>query len=194
MAETRTTERRSLPDHVVQPLLNRIANAAIDEDYEHVAARKALSGQGDAPPSRPRWIAPLVLGIFGLLVVIAAVQTSRDAATSEESREALVRQIGTARDGLADKQEQLADIREANATLAEELAQLTDLEQAATRRLTNLKAASGYLPVRGEGCGCGWTTRPTARATGSCVTRTLRPWSSGCGRPARRQSRSMASD
>jgi len=145
-----TEERAQLPDHVVQPLLSRIAATAIDEDYEHVAARKEWAG-GDEPPPVARWIAPVVLGIFGLLVVIAAVQTSRDAATAEESREALVRQIGTVRDGLADKQEQLADIREQNATLQEELGDLTADEQAASRRLIDLEAWTGYRPVSGEG-------------------------------------------
>lgn len=151
-----TTDERTesrLPEHVTQALLTRISASALDEAYEHAAARKALSGgEVDQPGSRSsRWVAPVVLALFGLLVVIAAVQTSRDAATTEESREALVRQIGTARTALADKQEQLADLREGNSELQEDLATLTPAERSATRRLADLRAWSGHMPVTGPG-------------------------------------------
>lgn len=96
-------------------------------------------------------MAAVVTALFGLLIVIAAVQTSRDAATTEESRQALVRQIGTERDRLADKQKELADLREANTELETGLGKQTKAEQSASRKLTDLAAYTGYLPVHGEG-------------------------------------------
>lgn len=142
-----------LPEHVLQPLLSRVAGSALDEDYEHVARRRAAAQDtgGGEPPGRKLLIAPVVLALFGLLVVIAAVQTSRDAATTEESREALVRQIGTVRDNLADKQEQLATVRESNQRDDRALDELSDEERQVTRRSTEVGAWAGYLPVHGEG-------------------------------------------
>src|SRR3982750_1421129 len=81
-----------LPQHVTEPLLALITQRSLDADYEHVARRRAA---GEAPPTRsvPRHTAAIVLVVFGLLVTVAAVQTSRNATVDQSSRASLIGQI-----------------------------------------------------------------------------------------------------
>ena len=84
------------------PLLALITQRSLDADYEHVAARRRRLG-----PSRVRR-APC-RGVrrawccwsFGLLVTVAAVQTSRNASASDASRDSLIHQVDLRRDGLS---------------------------------------------------------------------------------------------
>ena len=96
------------PDHTV-PLLTLITQRSLDADYEHVAARRRETGA--APPAHPltRRTAGLVLLAFGLLVTVAAVQTSRNASASDASRETLIEQVNLRRQGLSDLQSQLSN-------------------------------------------------------------------------------------
>ena len=62
------------------PLLTLITQRSLDADYEYVAARKRAAGAGPVRhASSPRRTAAIVLLAFGLLVTVAAVQTSRNA-------------------------------------------------------------------------------------------------------------------
>ncbi len=142
---------RELPDHVMMPLLNRITSGSLDEDYEHVAARRALEGAPPESAGTRYWTAAVLVAAFGRMAVIAVVQTSRDAAATEEGRQGLIRQIGIARESLASKQETLADLRDEQSSLTDQLAAVTEAEQRESRALLELRVVSGYEPVRGEG-------------------------------------------
>src|ERR1700759_1515025 len=96
MAETPADAAR-LPEHVTVPLLSLITQRSLDADYEHVAARKRASGEGPRPRPVPRRTAGLVLVAFGLLVTVAAVQTSRNASTNNADRASLIDQIDARR-------------------------------------------------------------------------------------------------
>jgi hypothetical protein len=77
--------RRPLPPHVTTPLLTRIIEQSMDEDYQQVALRRNGDGR-PTPPGRPRLVAAAVVVVFGVLVTTAAVQTSRNADVDDASR------------------------------------------------------------------------------------------------------------
>lgn len=143
-------ERTSLPEHVTQPLLDRITQGSLDGDYQHVAERRAAAGE-PAVQRRPRRTAAVVALVFGLMIVIAAVQTSRNAATTEEGRQELIRQINLAREELRSTQEQVADLRTENARLERQDEQLASTQAQVTAGLLQLRGVSGFAPVTGEG-------------------------------------------
>ncbi len=64
-------------DRANTPLLTLITQQSLDEDYQHVAERRAAENGGAPPPRRrPTRTAGIVVAVFGLLVTVAAVQTS----------------------------------------------------------------------------------------------------------------------
>jgi len=139
-----------LPHHVTTPLLTLITERSLDEDYAHVAARRAASGEVRTNRSKV-WNTAVAVAAFGALATIVAVQTSRDADVQELGRAALIRQIESGRAEVADLQKQIRTLTEAgltadntNATLAEQSADLV-------ARLRRLEVQAGYVPVRGPG-------------------------------------------
>jgi uncharacterized protein YlxW (UPF0749 family) len=142
---------RDLPEHVTTPLLALITTRSMDEDYAHVADRKAERGGGSSGSSRRGWTTLAVVGAFGLLVAVAGVQTSRDADVQELGRATLISQIDAGRDEVADLQREIGSLSDArlaaeerNETLA---VQSDDLET----RVRRLEVGTGFVPVRGEG-------------------------------------------
>ena len=90
MPDSQTSPGRALPEHVTLPLLEVITRNSLDEDYKHVAEARAAAGTTPSRPKQPRRRAAVVVGLFGLLIVTAAVQTSRNAGTNERTREELI--------------------------------------------------------------------------------------------------------
>ena len=86
------------------PLLSLITQRSLDADYEHVAARKRANGEDPAERRVTLRTAAIVLLAFGLLVTVAAVQTSRNASDDEASRASLIDQINLRRQSVADLQ------------------------------------------------------------------------------------------
>jgi uncharacterized protein YlxW (UPF0749 family) len=140
-----------LPEHVTVPLLTLITQRSLDADYEHVAARRLASGTESPAHPVPRRTAGLVLLAFGLLVTIAAVQTSRNASASDASRESLIEQINIRRDGLSDLQKQLDREESRVLSLQRKTNQQTATAQAAESRLERLGARTGFGAVKGPG-------------------------------------------
>ncbi|MBF4767219.1 DUF881 domain-containing protein [Nocardioides agariphilus] len=148
-----------LPDQVVMPLLDRIVRESLDEDYQVVAARKSRerprSSAAQRPPSpgsgRPRQVAAAVMAVFGVLVAIAAIQTSRNAPEANASMASLVEQAQERREGLADLQAELDKLRTSTNALRGDVAQAQADEQAQAARITRLEARTGVGAVRGPG-------------------------------------------
>ncbi|HEX4688853.1 MAG TPA: DUF881 domain-containing protein [Nocardioides sp.] len=138
------------PDHTV-PLLTLITQRSLDADYEHVAARRRETGA--APPAHPltRRTAGLVLLAFGLLVTVAAVQTSRNASASDASRETLIEQVNLRRQGLSDLQSQLSTEESRVLALQSRTNDLQSQEQATQARLQRLGGRTGFGAVSGPG-------------------------------------------
>jgi uncharacterized protein YlxW (UPF0749 family) len=139
-----------LPERVTMPLLTLITQQSLDEDYRHVAERR--SPQAPRPPhGRPHRTAAVVIAVFGLLVTIAAVQTSRNASVNDASRVTLVQQITAERDRVSNLQDQIVRLRERNVGLQERLDQMTSTAQTTVARMRRLETNTGFVAVSGPG-------------------------------------------
>jgi uncharacterized protein YlxW (UPF0749 family) len=139
-----------LPERVTMPLLTLITQQSLDEDYRHVAERR--SPQAPRPShGRPHRTAAVVIAVFGLLVTIAAVQTSRNASVNDASRVTLVQQITAERDRVSSLQDQIVRLRERNVGLQERLDQMTSTAQTTVARMRRLETNTGFVAVSGPG-------------------------------------------
>ncbi len=129
----------------------------MDEDYAHVARRRAEEGAANpegAPPrqqERQRWLTPLIVLAFGVLVAVAAVQTSRDADTRELGRAALIEQIEAGRVTLERLQRDAVTLTAANRSAERRNAALEDQLRSVRSRVRDLEVAAGYAAVQGPG-------------------------------------------
>jgi uncharacterized protein YlxW (UPF0749 family) len=137
-----------LPEHVTTPLLTVLTQNSLDEDYQHAADERGRRGGG--PPSS-RGVAAIVVALFGMLIVTAAVQTSRDAATNERGRAELVGQINGRRAEVAARERSISRMRAENTRLANALDNLAGDARSARNRTDQLGADSGFRPVEGQG-------------------------------------------
>ncbi|MET0526666.1 MAG: DUF881 domain-containing protein [Nocardioides sp.] len=152
-------ESSTRPDRTRTPLLTLITQESLDEDYQHVAEQRAaaLAGSGAGEPGtepvarRGGWIAAAVVGVFGLLVTVAAVQTSEHAGVASANRESLLGQIEQRREQAAGLQDRIVRLRENNIGQQDALAEATSSERTLTSRVTRLGAQTGFGAVRGPG-------------------------------------------
>ncbi|WP_340540612.1 DUF881 domain-containing protein [Nocardioides sp. GXZ039] len=150
--EYRETAGASTPvsERVRLPLLTLITQQSLDEDYQHAAERKAAGGPRP-PKGRPPRTAAVVIGVFGLLVATAFVQTTRNAPVQDASRESLISRIEARRDRVAAQEEQVADLRKENAGLEDAASGLADDSQTIEVALRRLEIRTGFIAVKGEG-------------------------------------------
>ena len=147
-ATTVDRDGRRLPDQVTMGLLPYLTAHALDEDYAQAAERRAsrteTGGRG-----RIGWAGALVLLVFAVLAATAAVQTSRNSATEERARQALIEQV-TARKASVESDRRTIDrLRSENARLESELLRNTESSGGVLARLTLLGSSSGTSAVRG---------------------------------------------
>lgn len=131
------------------PLLDYVTAHSLDEDYEHVAARS-----GDAPKTsrvRPGAAALLIMGLFGVLVATAGVQTSRNADESAGGRESLTQQIEARSGQLESRRERVASLRAEVDTLETDFLETTTQGRALSARLDRLGVMTGVEAVTGPG-------------------------------------------
>lgn len=145
--------RGPVPERVRTPLLQLITQESLDLDYQQVARQHAQRPPSREPASaRSRALATgAVVALFGILVTLAAVQTSRTAAASQESKEDLITRVTASRQSLATLQQQVQtlklDITAANhdyATLGTSLAGLNTT-------LAGLQVRAGFAAASGGG-------------------------------------------
>ena len=149
MADAPST--RALPEHVTQPLLSLITQRSLDADYEHVAARKSAAGIPPDAHRAPRRTAAVVLLVFGVLVTVAAVQTSQNANVSDANRASLIDQIKVRRQAVSDLQEQLSAQQGRVLTLQRSITAQQTKTRAAQARIDRVAQSAGFGPVRGPG-------------------------------------------
>jgi uncharacterized protein YlxW (UPF0749 family) len=146
---------RELPEYVTMPLLTKITQQSLDEDYRHVADRRGrtVAEDSDAVLSarRLRRGTAVAITVFGLLITTAAVQTSRNASATANGREALVSEANRRDDQVADQQSRLRELREQTTDVQAGLDKLDEDEQAAETRTQRLKARTGFTSVQGPG-------------------------------------------
>jgi uncharacterized protein YlxW (UPF0749 family) len=138
------------PEHTM-PLLALITQRSLDADYEHVAARRRATGDQPVRHPLPRRTAAVVLLVFGLLVTVAAVQTSRNASVNDASRAELIEQVNNRRAALADLQRKLSREQSRGLALRSRLTALDATDQATQSRLERLEGRTGFRAVRGPG-------------------------------------------
>ncbi len=143
-------ERAPLPAHVTMPLLDVVIRNSLDQDYQHVAAVRAAAGDSsDAHPMG--WRAAVVVGLFGLLLVIAAVQNQSEEGTEALAREALIQQTQAKSDELRDANRRIGDLRDEIQSGSAALRRLTSAERSAAAANLKLAGIAGYAAVTGEG-------------------------------------------
>ncbi|MDT0201585.1 DUF881 domain-containing protein [Nocardioides sp. AE5] len=143
-------EQRKLPEHVVMPLLTRITVQSMDGDYQHVADRKAATGEETSRPHSLR-NAAIVVAIFGLMLMVALVQTERNAEDNEAGRQRLISSINQQRATLATSQERVSELRAAQRELDAEVEATRDAERAVNSAIADKRILSGYTTVQGDG-------------------------------------------
>jgi uncharacterized protein YlxW (UPF0749 family) len=143
-------ERAPLPAHVTMPLLDVVIRNSLDQDYQHVAAVRAATGEtADARPMR--WRAAVVVGVFGLMLVIAAVQTQSEAGTEALAREALIHQINARSAESREAKREIGELQDEIQSSNAALLRLTRAERAAAAANLKLAGIAGYAAVTGEG-------------------------------------------
>ncbi|GAA4754606.1 hypothetical protein GCM10023350_45050 [Nocardioides endophyticus] len=149
----------TVPDRARTPLLTLITQESLDEDYQHVAEQRAAArarqgvedhGAGGSG-RRGHWVAAAVVAAFGMLVTVAAVQTSEGSGVADANRESLLHQIDQRRDQSAQLQGRILRLSERNVGLQDALNEVTDAERTTANRVDRLAAQAGYGPVRGPG-------------------------------------------
>jgi len=144
-------DERPLPQRVTMPLLEMITQQSMDEDYQHVAERRRAAGRPTRPPRRRTSATVVAVTAFGLLVAVAAVQTSRDADAKALGRSSLVERIGLEKENVTVLQDAAGELRDENAGLESDLRELRGEEAQVTERVSRMGARTGYLAVRGPG-------------------------------------------
>ena len=139
-----------LPEHVTTPLLTLITEHSLDDDYREVAQRGGTPG-ADAPKGRPAWVAAAVVMVFGVLVAIAAVQTSRNADTADAGRATLIARVQGERAAVERQQDEILDLQRANIDLEDRRSEVVADQRETSTRLRRLQVATGYTPVTGPG-------------------------------------------
>lgn len=138
-----------VPDYVTRPLLARITEGSLDEDYRTVAARRRATGGPSG--GRPGLAAGGVVAVIGVLIGIAAVQTSANADVTDASRATLTARIGDERRQVEGQQERIADLQDDTIALQDDLERVTAAQQEAAARRERLEVRTGYVMVRGPG-------------------------------------------
>jgi uncharacterized protein YlxW (UPF0749 family) len=141
----------SSTDRARMPLLALITQESMDEDYQHVADRRAELSVPTPTGRRPHWVAACVVAAFGVLVAVAAVQTSASSGVNAASRESLMDKAAAERLTAADLQRRIVRLRENNGDQQQRAEDLQDQVRSAESRAENIGARSGFVPVSGPG-------------------------------------------
>ncbi|GGD25162.1 DUF881 domain-containing protein [Nocardioides daphniae] len=147
---------RPLPQHVTMPLLTLLTRESMDEGYQAVAERKRRhsreSGVKVPPPSRQsKVVTAVAVAVFGVLVAVAAMQTSRNADVEALGRASLAERIQQEQASVRALKDQAGQLLDANARSEADLRELRAREEQLTARVSRLGARTGYLAVRGPG-------------------------------------------
>jgi uncharacterized protein YlxW (UPF0749 family) len=140
----------ALPDQVTMGLLAYLTAHAVDEDYAEVAARREAASVERS--RRPIGTAgAVVLAVFAVLAVTAAVQTSQDSVSQERERRALIEQVKARRASVDSDRRTVAELRAETSRLESEQVRNSQASTGILAQLSLLRIRSGTSPVRGPG-------------------------------------------
>ena len=164
---------RRLPEHVTTPLLTLITARSMDEDYAHVAQKRAVAGDARPRAVRPHWSSFLAIAALGVMAAVVAVQTDREAPANELSRAALVQQIDTRSDDVRALQADVARLTRFNASVASNSTRTqTELGDAETR-VRRAELTTGFSAVHGPGVRITVDNRPGDEVDGEVLDEDL---------------------
>jgi uncharacterized protein YlxW (UPF0749 family) len=146
-----STGQRPLPDQVTMGLLAYLTANAVDADYAEVAARERRGAPVTTSRRRIGTAGAVVLAIFAVLAVTAAVQTSRDSVSQERERQALIKQVKAQKAALDADRRTVNQLRAQVDSLEAELVGNTRDSSGILDQLNLLQLRSGISPVRGPG-------------------------------------------
>lgn len=130
-------------------LLDYITAYSLDEDYAHVSRRAATDDE--TPKPNAGLAALVILGLFGLLVATAGVQTSRNAVDQADGREQLVTQIKARSAQVDARRDQANQLREEVDALRTSYLETTTRGRQLSTRLSRLGVRTGAAAVTGPG-------------------------------------------
>lgn len=143
------TETRTAGDRARTPLLDLVTRESLDLDYQEVAARRADRGPVTGPT--PHRGTALAVGVFGLLVAVAAVQTSRNADVQEASRDALVERIEVRKAAVSSLQDRIVELRSQNERLLLQVVDLSTTLDNVEEDRRDLAMGAGFVALEGPG-------------------------------------------
>ena len=91
------------------------------------------------------------MGVFGLLVAIAAVQNSRNADVQEASRRALIDRVEVRKESVSSLQDRIVALRTQNDNLLAQATTLTAAGESVDRARQDLGLATGFVAAEGPG-------------------------------------------
>ena len=140
---------RSLPHHVTMPLLDRVVEQAVDEEYADAAARRGAPADAAHTTRSPK--VAVTLAVIGVLGGAAFVLNAQDSDVDETSRAVLINRVETERTELGERQDtlgalqaEIGRIQQASTTLADDLRTAED-------RGERLGLMAGYAGAQGPG-------------------------------------------
>jgi uncharacterized protein YlxW (UPF0749 family) len=136
-------------DRVTMPLLTLVTTQALDEDYAHVAARRAPGAEESHGLTWWSWLAVTVL--VGAVLAVAIAQTAREAVASQGSRTTLISRIDEEREVLTETQAEVGRLEAAIGQLQTEVDRTDSALAEAQSEVRRIRARTGYAAVRGEG-------------------------------------------
>lgn len=143
---------RQLPQHVTMPLLARLTQESMDANYLAAARRRREDGEPESTGAPPRrWVTATVVAVFGVLLTVAAVQTSRNADVEALGRASLAERVSQEQASVRALQDRKGELLSENIDAETSLRELREREQQLTARLSRIGTGTGYLAVRGPG-------------------------------------------
>jgi len=141
-----------VPDRVRTPLLQLITQESLDLDYQHVAEQRGSQGSAAPRTARSRALATgVVVALFGILVALAAVQTSRTAPATQTSKEDLIARVTASRQSLAALQDRVQTMKSALTSAQQEYGALGTSLSALNAGLNLLQDRTGFGAASGGG-------------------------------------------
>lgn len=141
---------KPLPPQVTTGLLEYLTTHTMDEDYQARASDRRTTSL-PAERRRSAWTVSLVVALFALLVITAAVQTSRNAVSAAAERHGLVVQLKSRQASLVAEQRLATQLRLETAVLQ---ARAVDNSRSSTGLLAQVRTLSlltGTRAVTGPG-------------------------------------------
>jgi uncharacterized protein YlxW (UPF0749 family) len=151
--QDKVPQDKVLPPQATMGLLDYITAHSLDEDYAHVAEKRAPRTDAEGPGrSRDLHVASVVaLLLFGLLVTTAGIQTARSEPARQSSRDSLVAQAQERRAELDEVRQDVLRLRREVARAQSAGLAASETGRATRAELATLGVVTGAAAATGPG-------------------------------------------